>query len=63
MMLSMGIAMLIISVYVGHNEVAQAPAQFISAMRAGFAVFAALCFAGIFASLARGRVRKKREKA
>ena len=59
MMLSMGIAMLLISVFVGHVKVAQAPDQFISAMRTGFAVFAALCFAGIFASLARGRLRKK----
>jgi MFS family permease len=58
-MLSMGIAALIIAVRVGEVEITpvQYPA-FLSAFRIGFLVFAALCVCGIFASLARGNVRR-----
>ena len=57
-MLSMGIAALIIALYVGEVQITplQHPA-FLRAFRAGFLLFAALCVAGIFASLARGNVR------
>jgi EmrB/QacA subfamily drug resistance transporter len=57
-MLSMGIAALIIALFVGQVEITPAtyPA-FLRAFRVGFIVFAALCCAGIFASLSRGNVR------
>lgn len=57
-MLSMGIAMLIFAVYIGRVEIS--PAYYpmlLQSTRTAFSIFAALCFAGIFASLARGKVR------
>jgi len=57
-MLSMGLAMLVFAVVIGRVEITpEVYAQFLSSVRIAFIVFAALCFAGIFASLARGRVR------
>jgi EmrB/QacA subfamily drug resistance transporter len=54
-MFSMGIAMMIIALYVGRVQITTAnEASFLQAVRTGFLVFAALCFIGIFASLARG---------
>ena len=53
-MLSMGIAMMLLAIYVG--QVAITPAAFpglISGMRTGFVIFSILCIIGIFASLAR----------
>jgi len=53
-MLSMGIAMMLLAIYVG--QVAISPASFsglISGMRMGFVIFSILCIIGIFASLAR----------
>jgi EmrB/QacA subfamily drug resistance transporter len=56
-MLSMGIAALVIALYVGEVEITPARyAAFLDAFRAGFFIFAGLCAAGIFASLFRGRV-------
>lgn len=51
-MLSMGIAMLFIALFVGRVQITPEyyPA-FLRSMRADFIVFTALCFAGIFASL------------
>ncbi len=57
-MLSMGVAALIIALYVGQVEIT--PDQygaFLRAFRVGFLVFAALCVMGIAASLARGAMR------
>ncbi len=56
-MLSMGIAALIIALFVGEVQItpAQHPA-FLLAFRAGFFLFAGLCGIGILASLARGNV-------
>lgn len=56
-MLSMGFAALIIAMYLGEVEITPEyyPA-FLRAFRAGFLIFAALCGAGIFASLARGKI-------
>jgi EmrB/QacA subfamily drug resistance transporter len=54
-MLSLAIAMLLLSLFVG--SAALTPAQrepLVAAVRTAFAVFAVLCVAGIFASLARG---------
>jgi hypothetical protein len=56
-MLSMGISMILLSVFVG--KVAITPEYYPSLLtvtRVSFAIFAALCFMGIFASLARGKV-------
>lgn len=57
-MLSMGIAALVIAVTVGEVQITpgQYPA-FLLAFRRGLLIFAALCAAGIVASLARGRLR------
>jgi MFS family permease len=53
--LSMGIAMLIFGALVGHVQISTAnQGSFLQAVRTGFIIFAALCFAGVFASLARG---------
>jgi hypothetical protein len=56
-MLSMGIAALIIALFVGPAVITPPlyPA-FLKAFRLGFIVFAGLCGAGIVASLARGKV-------
>ncbi|MBI5020717.1 MAG: MFS transporter [Ignavibacteriales bacterium] len=57
-MLSMGIVMLIISVGVGRVQITpEYYPQFTSSLKIIFAVFAAICVGGIFASLARGKVR------
>ncbi len=60
-MLSMGIAALIIALYVGEVEITplQHPA-FLRAFRTGFFVCAGMCTAGIFASLGRGNLRDSR---
>jgi EmrB/QacA subfamily drug resistance transporter len=54
-MLSLGIATMILALYVGQSEITPGNhALFIESTTITFAIFAALCFAGIFASLARG---------
>jgi EmrB/QacA subfamily drug resistance transporter len=54
-MFSMGMAMMIVSVFIGRVQITAAnQAGFLQAARTGFIIFAALCFAGVFASLARG---------
>jgi len=53
-MMSMGIAMMLIAIYIGKNPIT--PSNYpglISGMRTGFLIFSALSFLGIFASLAR----------
>lgn len=57
-MFSMGVTMIMLSVFLG--KVAITPANysaFLTSTRITFAIFAALCLFGIFASLARGKVR------
>ena len=57
-MLSMGIAMLVFALYVGRVRIGAAnPASFLYSLKVAFAIFAILCFFGIFASLARGRLK------
>jgi len=58
-MLSMGIVMLIIAVTMGRVAITPEyyPA-FLKGMKASFIIFSALCVVGIFASLARGKVRQ-----
>lgn len=59
MMLSMGIAMLISAIYVGRVEITpEYYSAFVAGMKVAFIIFAALCFVGIFASLARGKSKK-----
>jgi EmrB/QacA subfamily drug resistance transporter len=55
-MMSMGIAMMLIALYLGQNAIT--PENYpglISSMRTGFIIFSGLSFLGIFASLARNR--------
>ncbi len=57
-MLSMGIATLIVAVYLGNVQITpEYYPVFLKSLNAAFMVFAAFCFIGIFASLARGKVR------
>lgn len=57
-MLSMGVATLIFAVYIGRVQINAASHQlFLRSLDVAFGIFAAFCFLGIFASLARGRLR------
>jgi EmrB/QacA subfamily drug resistance transporter len=57
-MLSMGIVMLIFSLNIGRIQITpEYYPQFLASMRIMFIIFASLCVVGIFASLARGKVR------
>jgi len=57
-MMSMGIAMLIFALHIGSARITpENYPVFMTSVRTAFLIFAALCFAGIFASLARGKVR------
>jgi EmrB/QacA subfamily drug resistance transporter len=58
-MLSLGIAMLLFALFIGRVEITpQYYFAFLASVRTAFVIFAALCFAGIFASLARGNMRQ-----
>jgi MFS family permease len=58
-MLSMGIAMVIISLFIGHVVITPDVAdQLLAGIRIGFTIFALLCCCGIFFSLVRGKVRE-----
>jgi EmrB/QacA subfamily drug resistance transporter len=55
-MLSMGVASGVLALFVGREAIGPAhAASFVAGMRAAFALYALLCVAGVFASLARGR--------
>jgi MFS family permease len=55
-MMSMGIATLILHLFIGNNPIsAQYSPQFLSSMRTTFIVFVILCIVGLFSSLARGK--------
>ncbi len=57
-MISMGIAMLIFAIYIGKTQITpQHYPLLLTSMKTAFIIFAILCFGGIFASLARGKVR------
>jgi EmrB/QacA subfamily drug resistance transporter len=61
-MLSMGIALLLFALYIGRVEIAPSVYPlFLISMKTAFAIFAALCVGGIFASLARGRIREEND--
>ena len=58
MMLSMGIAMLLFAVYIGRVQITPEYYElFLRSAKVAFIIFSCFCFGGIFASLARGRVR------
>jgi hypothetical protein len=58
-MLSMGIAMVIISLFIGPVMITPDVAdQLLAGIRIGFTIFAILCCCGIFFSLVRGNVRE-----
>jgi hypothetical protein len=55
-MLSMGIAMLVMSVIMGNVQIKpEYHAQFMASMKMIFTIFMVLCAFGVFASLARGK--------
>jgi hypothetical protein len=57
-MLSMAIATLVFTLYLGRIRIeAASPAAFLQGVKTAFLIFAVLCFFGIFASLARGRMK------
>lgn len=59
MMLSMGIVMMLLALFLGRSEIApENHQQFAQTMRVAFAFFAVLCLGGIFASLARGKMNR-----
>lgn len=61
-MLSLGIAMLIFSVVIGHVQITpQYHDAFLTSTRIAFSIFAVLCVFGFFASLVRGQVRQTGE--
>ena len=56
---SMSFVMMVFSLYLGKVEITpQYYPQFLSSVKVAFVVFSALCILGIFASLARGKLRK-----
>jgi EmrB/QacA subfamily drug resistance transporter len=58
MVLSMGVAMLMFALYMGRVQITpEYYPLFQESMKVSFIIFAVLCFGGIFASLARGKVR------
>lgn len=55
-MLSMGIAMLLINVFIGKAKISAENANnYLLVMKTAFIIFSVLCFIGVFASLARGK--------
>jgi EmrB/QacA subfamily drug resistance transporter len=57
-MFSMGIVTLVFAVTIGRVQITpEAHGALVSSMHTAFVIFAVLCFAGIFASLARGKIR------
>jgi hypothetical protein len=57
-MFSMGMTMLIFAIFIGRVRIAPGYYPlFLKSMKVAFAFFTALCLGGVFASLARGKVR------
>jgi hypothetical protein len=53
---SMAIALMLLAIYMGQAKIDPGNyPQLLGAMRSGFVIFSILCFAGIFASLARNK--------
>ncbi len=61
MMFSMGIVTVIFAIYIGQTQLEPSHHHlFLKSFKIAFRVFTALCIAGIFASLSRGRVREEK---
>ena len=59
MTFSMGIVMMIMSLLMGKSAITpEAPGLFLSSMKLSFGIFALMCFGGVFASLARGNIKR-----
>jgi MFS family permease len=59
MMLSMGIVMILFSVYIGQAEITPAYyPQFLTSARVGFLIFTALCLAGVFIQFAAKKAKQ-----
>jgi EmrB/QacA subfamily drug resistance transporter len=60
MTLSMSIVNVLFAVYIGSTQMtSENPDAFMQSFKVAFIIFACLCFAGIFASLARGKMRRE----
>ncbi|MBM4460963.1 MAG: MFS transporter [Chloroflexi bacterium] len=60
MMLSLGIATLIFALQIGRVQITpEYHGPFLASVRIAFSIFAAACFGGIFASLARGKMHSR----
>jgi MFS family permease len=58
MLFSMAVAMLMFTLYIGRVQITpEYYPLFLKSMKTSFIIFAVLCFGGIFASLARGKIR------
>jgi EmrB/QacA subfamily drug resistance transporter len=58
--LSMAIALMLLALYMGQEKISPANyPQLMNSMKSGFIVFSVLCFAGVFASLARNKSLRK----
>ncbi|MFH0756833.1 MAG: MFS transporter [Bacteroidota bacterium] len=58
-MMSMGIATLILHVFIGNDQISsENTSRFMTSMKTTFMIFVALCILGIFASLARGKTSR-----
>jgi MFS family permease len=61
--LSMALVMLVFSMVIGRVEISpEYYGRFVDSAKIAFTIFAGLCFAGIFASLGRGRVKREQAK-
>ena len=59
-MFGLGIAMLLLALYIGRVQIThEYYLLFLKSAKTAFAIFAVLCFGGIFASLARGRAQRE----
>jgi hypothetical protein len=63
-MLSMGIVIVIFTIYIGGAKITtENQVAFLQSTRTAFILFSILCFGGIFASLSRGKIHSKSEIA
>jgi hypothetical protein len=59
MMMSMGIVMMILALHLGQAEIDTSNlSEFVSSIHTTFIVLSVMCFGGIFASLARGKMNR-----
>ncbi len=57
-MLSMGLSMMIFSIFIGRVEItAEYHSELLTSVHTAFTIFSVLCFLGVFASLGRGKLR------